>query len=459
MSHQRAGGNLWNFPPGVYSASQVIVLVSPLLETVIASLGPDSGNGFSARKELVDGLEASLSTQTRESTMPMSRDVTDVSRIEMGRQAVKVGKYLVQLVDDLSSPDMESNVVIDSDCEGYVWTRRVSDLLRGPRSNGRLLQVYNEWLHQIVLLRDALLPFENFAETQLCIQCRSGPGLRDFEDLRSKFIHHCLTRTVSQSTLVDVSKAFTAPTLPLGGYGLQYSQGVILPAFLSGSSSLHLLKYHAARLDTSGLELLFEYEYENSPAAPRTEICGPIKVISPGTWPAEIFAATLSPEVEECAMVVENPTNNKRQPKRLLQLRLRLEGGIGVSVDLGQIARGRRFAYQVAQNGSSSRGASGPGLSKPSALQKTTAVLTQPGIVTSRTAGMRLIPAEDPVLRLALLGKLYPENVVMLPAGSHPRKAEELGKSHGPKFILYGGSTDRELLCPLQAAEDRFSKS
>lgn len=450
----------WKIAAGVYTPRQIVLLVSPLLESVIAKLGVDPRNAISSRKLLVDGLASLLSTVSRESTMPIPPSTTDASRREVAKQSFRISKTLTQYIDDVSDPRMESNIRVQSPCEGYLWTDAVAHLLRGPRGNRQLIQLYNEWLHQMILLRDSLLPFQNYAEVQLSVECRTGPGLRDFEAPRSKFLVQCLTRTVSQTALIDIAKVFTAPSLPSGGYGLQYSHGLILPAFLSGSNSLHLLRFHSAYLDGSvaktGAEILFDYEYANYPSAPRSEICDPIEIIPPHRW-SHALSSVVKSEMKECSLAVEK-SNDKSQLRYSLKLRIILNEGVRVSVDLGQVSRGRRYAYQMAETRDTLKAPSTPGFSTPASLCNPASILTQPGLVTSQDSGIFLIPAVNPVIGLALLGKLYPDNVVMLGGQQPPAVAEAIGKDYGPKFVLFGGDFQNELLCPLQQVEDRFIK-
>ncbi|MCJ1367837.1 hypothetical protein MMC16_006972 [Acarospora aff. strigata] len=428
----------WSLAPGIYTPRQVVAGVSPLLETVVVKLGKDP---VSSRKVLVDGLAASLSTTSRESTLPLPKSVTDASRKEMAKQANQIGETLVQYVREASTPDQGSDIMVRSPCEGHLWTHAVTGILMGPRSNGQLMQLYNEWLHQLVLLRDSLLPFQNYADVALSIQGKTGAGLRDFEEPRSKFLVQCLTRAPSQVAIVDLAKAFTAPALPSGGYGLQHSQGLILPAFLSGCSSLHLLRYHPARLIDSSSEVLFDYEYASYYSAPRTELPKSAETITAGSWPPASLL-TLTPELTECSVSVHTPeTENgkgKDQPRRLLKLQLDLDKDACVSVDLGQIARGRRYVYQVSHKASTTS-TSAKGFSKISALHRPADILSQPGLVSSETEGIHVIPATNPVLGLALLGKLYPENVILLGAEQAPGEAEMVGKGFGPRFVIYGG--------------------
>lgn len=49
---------------------------------------------------------------------------------------------------------------------------------------------------------------------------------------------------------------------------------------------------------------------------------------------------------------------------------------------------------------------------------------------------MHIIPSSDPVISLALLGKLYPENVILLSENESPEDAEKVGKGFGARFVI-----------------------
>lgn len=53
----------------------------------------------------------------------------------------------------------------------------------GPKGSPEIMQLFNEYLHQLILLRDALMPFENWEEVPIMIL--EGIKRRDF-DLSSR---------------------------------------------------------------------------------------------------------------------------------------------------------------------------------------------------------------------------------------------------------------------------------
>ncbi|OCK97381.1 uncharacterized protein K441DRAFT_685599 [Cenococcum geophilum 1.58] len=462
-------------PPGVYTARELVSGALPLLESIVLRLGGDAPNRVKAKDILIDGLASSLAITGRESTLPLSYTASDTSRKEIAWQAHRIGKSLVRYVREaINADEADPHLKIYSQCDGHLWTSGTTSLLLGPRSASDLMQLYNEWLHRMVLLRDALLPFENYEEVPLLIASSNSRGLRDFEEPRKVFLLECLTGIISQSAIVNVAKAFTGASLPQGGYGLQYSQGLVLPAFLSGSPSLHLLRYHPVRLDDSQTDLLFDYEHPVYYRAPKNEISQPEHRIPPGAWPPPSLV-TLNPQVTRSSIGVNIGIDSSR---RILQLQLDIDTGISVSVDLGQIARGRRYAYRASSNksreseadatpppetnGASLESKETPLPSPPleacdnpkkgfaSALLHATArTLAQPGLITSTKKKeenqVHVFPAKDPLVGLALLGKLYPGNVILLDEDEAPESAEKTGKGFGARFVVLQAASSQRI--------------
>ncbi|KAI9803143.1 MAG: hypothetical protein M1833_001214 [Piccolia ochrophora] len=438
----------WTIRPGAYTARQIVAGVSPLLNSVVVRLKAKDGSYTTQDQNiLIDGLAASLATAGRESTLPIPASVTDSSRKEVAGQASKVGKSIVRWAREVVGKEQPVHLKIRSPCEGHLWATGTASLLLGPRSNSDLMEIYNEWLHQLILLRDVLLPFENFDDVPLVFPPNGPRGLRGVEEPRKYFLLECLTKMISQTSVVDLAKALTAPNLPRGGYGFQYAHGLILPAFLSGSSSLHLLRYHPARMDKSKTDLLFDYEHKDYYTAPRSDISShPEGVLPPGVWPSSLYE--LSPSVSKSALGVRIGSDENR---RILKLQLDLDEGNCVTVDLGQIARGRRYSYRAntrrassTTNGSTTpNGSVTSSLTTPSRLHKASTILSQLGLVTSTNNDVHILVAKQPLVSLALLGKLYPENVVLVSANNRGFvDAEAVGKGFGPRFIIYEGYED-----------------
>lgn len=457
--------------PGVYFGRDLVQITSPLLDTIVSRLGPDPPNEAPARDVLLQGLSASLATSGRESTLPLSYNSDDTSRKEVAWQAHRIGKALVGYAQEASkSENADLRLSLTSHCEGHLWTPAVASLLLGPRSHRDLMELYNEWLHRLILLRDALIPFENFEQVPIIIPASSTHGLRDFEDSRKVFLLQCLSSKIAQTAIVDQAKAVSAPALPRGGYGLQYSQGLILPAFLSGSASLHLLRYHPARLDESSVDLLFDYEYPIYRSL-RSEISRPTGRLPPGAWPPPSLME-IDPRVKRSEIGISVGSDSSR---RILRLELDIDTGVTAAVDVGQIARGLRYAYTIQsdrrkalesqderlnRNPVDSNGVRAsnplqvsvdtcptPEPSPPLAPQtffekahfhEVAQVFTQPGLLSCSERGqIHVFPVSDPLVRLALLGKLFPENVILVDEdGDAPEKAAKTGKGFVTRFIV-----------------------
>ncbi|KAH6695622.1 hypothetical protein F5X68DRAFT_219983 [Plectosphaerella plurivora] len=411
-------------PPGVYSVRQLVLSLSPLLDSIVFRLGNDAPGDIPARTLLIDGLAASLATSGRESTLPLGH--SDGVRGELSRQANRIAKTIVHTVREATpSPAPDDNVNIRSPCEGHTWTPAVASLLLGPRSSAELMHLYNEWLHRLILLRDALLPFENFDEVPL-VASPEGRGIRAVEEQRKLFLVHCLTGNIPNAALVDLAKVFTSPGLSRGGYAFQYAQGVVLPAFISGSSSAHLLRYHATKFQCQA-DRLFEYEHRSYIDVPRTEVAA-------GEGEKGLKASR--PETVEASLVFEDGSH---PDARVVKLKLELGSGECVAVDLGQIARGRRYAYKPGSQGKEN--VTSNGSEDGVVVHRATDLLSLPSLVVSpRAKGgkqrLHVVHAANEVVKLALLGKLYPENVIIGGQGDDLEAARGAGKGFSERFVI-----------------------
>ncbi|ENH62929.1 hypothetical protein FOC1_g10006395 [Fusarium oxysporum f. sp. cubense race 1] len=416
-------------PPGVYSVRQLVATTSPLLDVIISRLGPDGPNDIPARTVLVNGLAASLATTGRESTLPLVHSSQDTARREIVIQANKIAKTLVGYVHDSIDPtNANPKIRLRSPCEGHLWTPAVAGLLLGPRSDSQLMELYNEWLHRMILLRDSLIPFENYDKVPLVIPRDSSRGIRDLEEPRKLFLVHCLTGTIQHVAIVDLAKVFTARHLPRGGYGFQYSQGLVLPAFLSGSTSLHLLRYHPAHVYDVESEVLFDYEHKEYIDAPRTELAASEAVSEDGSWnlPSLLGVDT-----------------------RVTESSLAIDAGKDALRSLFKADKG------------SSKGTSSPILSALSAqgasgIHKTIVhdaadILSRPGLVISPRVKdghgntIHIIPTSDPILKLALLGKFYPENVILSRERDNIDALSKAGKGFAERLVILDRINEKAL--------------
>ncbi|KAL3487804.1 hypothetical protein BJX62DRAFT_253764 [Aspergillus germanicus] len=426
----------WTLHPGVYTPREIVQGFAPLLDTVLYHLAPDPDPLSSPEKprtQLLDNIAAILSTDTRESSLPFPEHVPDNSRREIRDQARRIGKHLVKWA---SEPKDESvfipDLVLRSRCEGHLLTPENVDLMFGRRSKPHLMQLYNEYMHQMVLLRDSLLPFYNYEDVLIPVS-GAGRGLRHMEGPREGFMAKLFTKQVTQASVNDMARALLAPALSkagsgsgTGGYGFQYAGGLVSPAvFVDEPRPLHLLQYVPAHVHSSQAEILFEYEFPDYYDAPKVEIPAG-NVVSSLTG----FPEATSPRLKEGSLELR-PSETEFPSVAQLILKLSFEDGQHASVDVGQIARGHRYSYQPGEPGE---------YDIPSIAHTAHDVLLDSGhgLVTAEKGGLHVISADEQVLALAVLGKLYPENVVRLSRQDGLEKAVNAGKGFDPKFVVWG---------------------
>lgn len=425
----------WTLRSGVYTPHQLVEGFAPLLDTVVYSLGEDAPNTRPARASLLDNVASNLATNTRESTLAFQKDVPDLSRKEIKEQAERIGNVLVQWAREAVNGPFHPKLNIRSPCENHLLTPVNVELMFGRRSQPHLMQLFNEYMHQMVLLRDALLPFRNFEEVLIPIDGKAARGIRHLEPSRAQFLTILFTKSVTQVSVLAYAKALLAPDLPrtnAGGYGFQYEHGSILPAVLSGGETpFHLLEYIPAKLDPSQKNILFDYEFSDYYTAPRPEIPAGSQVqaeellnFSSDSVSAVIQSASLG--------LVPSAESN---PVRQLELRLELTNGKCVGVDVGQIARGHRYAYQALKGNEADLPA------QSAVVHSALDVLLhhERGLITAKQGGVHVIPTKEPIVALAVLGKLYPENVVLLPEDGRLCQTTNAGKGFEPKFIIWDG--------------------
>lgn len=422
----------WHLPEGVYRAEDIVRELGALLESIRINLGGD-GVG----EALLRNVEASLALSGRESIVPLGAlALEDSSRSEIAAQAARIGGALAGWAraydaDRHARKKYGERVLgglrFRSRCDNHLWTHEVTALLQGPGGNPTVMQLFNEYLHQIVLLREALLPFENWRDVPIEIRDRgAGKGLRYMENARAAFLAELTVRKLPHASVVRLAQALLSPELDHVGYGFQYRLGSVLPASLGRTSAeapRYLLRWHPALIvpEARARPVSFAYAADDYYSEPRSRI---------GTETArENERADLASSEASVVATAERPDR--------VVLRYRLEIGTEpCEVDLGQTFRGHRYHYRPSPAASpASAGVAAP---PDVRVHRTEDVLRSPGLVTDED-GVHLIDARgNPLARWALLGKLYPENVVLLDGDS----AEELlaahaaGKGFGTKFLV-----------------------
>ncbi|KAJ5814538.1 hypothetical protein N7474_006315 [Penicillium riverlandense] len=434
----------WGLHSGVYTPRQLVESFAPLLDVVVHGLGSNPPNSKPSRVRLLDNLAANLATDTREATLRLAEPL-DVTRQEMKDQATRIGKSLVHWARESHTKSFDPSMYLRSPCEGHLLIPSNVDLMFGDRSQPHLMQLFNEYMHQMVLLRDALLPFQNYQDVLIPIDGKAARGIRHLESTRAQFLSEMLTKHTTQKGVMSYAKSLLAPTLFSAasvGYGFQYAHGTVLPSFLAGgATSLHLLQYIPAIIEPSTTDILFDYQFEDYYSAPLLEI--------PAGMPIDVSALSFPGEEPSLVEDVSVGLLSSSEKGGRLELRIEFKCGKCAAIDLGQIARGHRYSYFARQSNplpestETLNGATTEPQKNPASVifHHSTDIFKTPntGLLSAKAGGVHVIPAVDPIVTLAILGRLYPENVILLPRNEGLSQTENAGKGFEPKFVIWGG--------------------
>ncbi|MFI5939889.1 hypothetical protein ACIBCB_06380 [Streptomyces uncialis] len=388
------GGSRWNTFPAAgttLTAREFFTATEPLLQGII-----DDNALTSADSEVLeDQIRAALALGTRETSLPLSTgpDSAPAAR-ELGAQAETIGQELASwstealerlLTDPVPLP--AGPLVVRSHCYGHLLTPPAADLLRGRRGGPVTMQLYNEWLHQMVLLRDALLTFTNWQDVPLLI---TPTGLRHTEPARDAFLTELLVRQIRHTSIVVLARNVVTGTSGPAGYGFEAGGGTALPAVLDQpplTAPRHLLTW---RPDPAvGEAATYVPAVRDYYAAPRTLV--------EDLPPATTTSGPLS------ARTVTAPVADGTRTARIEVT----HDGTTAHVDLGQALRGHRYTQRE-----------DPAAGDASGTADAWSALRAPGLVWTRSGDVTLdATGQDDLVVLALLGRLYPENVALRPAG------------------------------------------
>ncbi|MFJ4685356.1 hypothetical protein [Streptomyces sp. NPDC088789] len=402
-SNTPLGGSRWNTFPATATtrtARDFLTATEPLLQGVIDA----NANALTAAD--VDVLEAqihaTLALGTRETSLPLNLGPHSTSAArELGSQAEAIGRELASWATaalkrllDRRIPLPAGPLVVRSHCYGHLLTPAAADLLLGRRGGPVAMQLYNEWLHQVVLLRDALLPFTDWQDVPLHI---TPTGLRHTEAARDAFLTELLVRRIRHTSIVDFAHQALTGTSGRSGYGFDAPGGTALPAVLDRpplTAPRHLLTWRPDPTVTEAAT--YVPELEDYYAAPRTLV----QDLPPTTSPGPLTARTVPGPVTEGT--------------RTAHIEVTRNGATTTQVDLGQALRGHRFARHQPP------AAEGTRTLDPSDSADAWSVLRAPGLVWAEGTEVTLsTTGQDDLVVLALLGALYPEYVTLRPAG-HP---------------------------------------
>ncbi|MFE7441044.1 hypothetical protein ACFU7X_11340 [Streptomyces chartreusis] len=406
------GGSRWNgFPAGgaTLTAREFFAAAEPLLQGII-----DDNAITDADSEVLEAqIRATLALGTRETSLPLAigPDSASAAR-ELGEQAQAIGQELASwataalgrlLTDRISLP--AGPLVVRSHCYGHLLTPPAADLLRGRRGGPVTMQLYNEWLHQIVLLRDALLPFTNWQDVPLLI---TPTGLRHTEPARDAFLTELLVRQIRHTSIVAFARQTVTGASGPAGYGFAAGGGTALPAVL-GQSPLtaprHLLTWRPGpAIDEPVTYVAKVRDYY---AAPRTLFEDlPAVTAAPGPLTARTVP---SPVTDGC---------------RTAAIEIARDGATA-HTDLGQALRGHRFAHRP------DGVASDVSADEPSRTTDVWTTLRAPGLVWTESGDVAVdATGQNDLVVLGLLGRLYPEDVTLQPA------SRTTASGNGPSRLL-----------------------
>jgi hypothetical protein len=270
------------------------------------------------------------------------------------------------------------------------------------------------------------------------------------EAARENFMARLFTKQVAQAHVVEMARALlvlgvavitaaAATRSIIMGYGFQYKQGLIIPALFrdptEGETPLHLLQYIPAHVAPSPEEIIFDYEFTDYYSVPKLE--NPLGSVNSPSLVTVLVPQTEAPRVQ-IARFAHAPaleTDQQSLQIRQLDLRIELDNCQNISLDLGQIARGKRYSYGPNSRGDSVLEYSVIRHAAHEIFMSGSGLGAGPGFITASSGGFHVITAEVRLAALAAFEKVYPENVVLL--SDALGRAANAGKGFGPKFVVW----------------------
>ncbi|GIO90338.1 hypothetical protein [Paenibacillus lactis] len=436
----------WELPVGVYRAKDIVRETSALLEAVCSQLGDSA-----AAESLLRNLQSSLGVSGREAVLPLvliaSEDETKRPFLD---QAQKIGNtlsiwareyYLEKSAWLMYGEKALLQLVHRSQCDNHRWTPEVVSILMGPKGSPEIMQLFNEYLHQLILLRDALMPFENWEEVPIMIvEGDQAKGLRFIEPARNRFLTELLVKQMPHKEVVRFAQSFLSPELSMVGYGFQYRLGMVLPAAIGKpiTATKSLLCWHPAHLlpyeKAGGADsVVFDYAEGDYYSVTRSWISSRTSEQQNNNEASFKNEIDIVPEANE-------------QGRVILNLRLS-DGNYDYCVDVGQAMRGHRYMYRPEQIHVSAESTAWPARSawiEHSASD----ILGVTGLAAFDEDGVHYISVGgNPLVVWALLGKLFPLNVVVIiDEQADEVEAPHLASSKLRGVILLNGSYSRQVV-------------
>lgn len=421
------GGSTWNTftRDTTMTAHEYVDAISVLLQGVLES------NGNQQPNVLIDQLRATLSIGGPHSALPQSSAVTRPGK-QLFAQAERIGDQLSIWADEalgrvVDRPEpLTDPLDVRSHCDGHTLIPAAIHILLGPEGGPTPMMLYNEWIHQMVLLRDALVPFTNWAEVPLPLDSR---GLRRLEEPREAFLSELLIRQIRHTSIVAYAREVLVPHdhVRAPGYGFVYAGGRVMPAVATSASILcdpDLLTWLPARDNLDPRSAVETYVSGEIDYFETTRISA-AKVVHLGSGSS--LATSMSRITEASA---EAGTR-----RAAVEVTLRTEeSDRSCLVDLGQALRGHRYAYRA-------------GFADDAAPREVTNwfvtataigadhVLLADGMIWDEEGDFAIEAGQDGLVALALLGAIYPENVIVRRRSDNvdPRG---VGKSGPARFVI-----------------------
>lgn len=403
----------WELPVGVYRAQDIVRETSALLEAVCLQLGNSA-----AAESLLKNLQSCLGVSGREAVLPLALIASeDETKRPFLDQAQKIGNtlsiwareyYLEKSAWLMYGEKALLQLVHRSQCDNHRWTPEVVSILMGPKGSPEIMQLFNEYLHQLILLRDALMPFENWEEVPIMIvEGDQAKGLRFVEPARNRFLTELMVKQMPHREVVRFAQSFLSPELSTVGYGFQNRLGMVLPAAIgkpiTATKSLlcwhpaHLLLYQKAGGSDS---VVFDYAEGDYYAATRSWIG------SRTLKQQNNNEVSFQNEIDIVPEAIE-------QGRVILNMRLS-DGNYEYRVDVGQAMRGHRYMYRPEQIDAATEITASQSRSEW-IEHAASEILGAPGLATFNEDGVHYISVGgNPLVVWALLGKLFPLNVVVI---------------------------------------------
>jgi hypothetical protein len=400
------------------TARQYVDAIAVLLQGVLAS------NGGQQPAVLIEQLRATLSLGGPHSSMPLPPALNRAAS-ELFAQAAQVNDQLVSWADDaldrlMADPETLPGgpLAVRSHCYGHTLIQPAIHILLGPQGGPVPMMLYNEWVHQMVLLRDALLPFSNWQDVPLPVDER---GLRRLEQAREGFLAELLVRQIRHTTIVGYARQVAAPGAAddMVAYGFGYPGGTVLPAVVSARTVLaptHLLAWSPRGATADGTVAPYVPQEADYYAAGRTSA----SEVARGERTLADATAAVSGEPQ--------PDGSRRAV-----IEVNAAGHVA-RIDLGQALRGHRYAYPLSAAGKDTLHDAANWRREAVDLDPV-AVLEAPGMVWDSSGEYAIDAGQDGLVALALLGAVYPENVVLrrAPDDTHPAA---VGKNGPARFVI-----------------------